>query len=169
MYFTTHKTAPLGATKSWKSIVNVLHMLDVVSSENREKTLRFVLTFHGQATDRLPTHYQQLADCRPTGFLGSSSSQLPRGLLSPPTKIPPQQLPWNLFWFTKAPSAILLLPHWMQSNWNLLKNCKGKCTRQRRPSSCLTRTRIQTVTVHGTAWATLKFNMQRNICHLSYL
>ena len=85
-------------------IVNVLHMLDVVSSENREKTLRFVLTFHGQATDRLPTHYQQSADCRstvgrqvayisgktcrptvgrqltesrPTGFLGSSLSQLP--------------------------------------------------------------------------------------------
>ena len=25
-----------------------------------------VLTFHGQATDRLPTHYQQSADCRPT-------------------------------------------------------------------------------------------------------
>ena len=64
------------------------------SSENREKTLRFVLTFHGQATDRLPTHYQQSADCRPTGslyfrqnlsavcrptgFLGSSSSQLPK-------------------------------------------------------------------------------------------
>ena len=68
-YFTTHKTAPLGATKSWKSIVNVLHMLDVVSSENREKTLRFVLTFYRQATDRLPTHYQQSADCRPTGSL----------------------------------------------------------------------------------------------------
>ena len=92
VYFTTHKTAPLGATKSWKSIVNVLHMLDVVSSENREKTLRFVLTFHGQATDKLPTGYRyryrqttncrptvgrQLTDSRPTGFLGSSSSQLP--------------------------------------------------------------------------------------------
>ena len=35
VYFTTHKTAPLGATKSWKSIVNVLNMLDVVSSEAR--------------------------------------------------------------------------------------------------------------------------------------
>ena len=44
-------------------------MLDVVSSENREKTLRFVLTFYRQATDRLPTHYQQSADCRPTGSL----------------------------------------------------------------------------------------------------
>lgn len=31
-------------------------------------------------------------------------------------KTPPQQLPWNLFWLTKAPSAILLRPHWMQSN-----------------------------------------------------
>ena len=41
-------------------------MLDVVSSENREKTLRFVLTFYRQATDRLPTHYQQSAHCRPT-------------------------------------------------------------------------------------------------------
>ena len=41
-------------------------MLDVVSSENREKTIRFVLTFYRQATDRLPTHYQQSADCRPT-------------------------------------------------------------------------------------------------------
>ena len=84
------------------------------SSENREKTLRFVLTFHGQATDKLPTGYRHItnsrptgslyfrqnlsavcrptvgrlstdcwvtdgqlsADCRPTGFLGSSSSQL---------------------------------------------------------------------------------------------
>ena len=44
-------------------------MLDVVTSENREKTLRFVLTFYRQATDRLPTHYQQSADCRPTGSL----------------------------------------------------------------------------------------------------
>ena len=77
VYFTTHKTAPLGATKSWKSIVNVLHMLDVVSSENREKTLRFVLTFHGQATDKLPTGYRHITNSRPTGFLGSSSSQLP--------------------------------------------------------------------------------------------
>ena len=41
-------------------------MLDVVSSENREKTLRFVLTFYRQATDRLPTHYQQSADKRTT-------------------------------------------------------------------------------------------------------
>ena len=41
-------------------------MLDVVSSKNREKTLRFVLTFYRQATDRLPTHYQQSAHCRPT-------------------------------------------------------------------------------------------------------
>ena len=41
-------------------------MLDVVSSENREKTLRFVLTFYWQATDRLPTHYQQSANCRLT-------------------------------------------------------------------------------------------------------
>ena len=30
------------------------------------KTLRFVLTFYRQATDRLPTHYQQSAHCRPT-------------------------------------------------------------------------------------------------------
>lgn len=61
-------------------------------------------------------------------------------------KTPPQQLPWNLFWLTKAPSAILLRPHWMQSNWNLLKNnYKEKCTWQRRPSSCLTRTWIQKV------------------------
>ena len=116
-------------------------MLDVVSSENREKTLRFVLTSHGHATDKLPTGYRhitnsrptvgrlsvhcrptgslyfgqnlsavcrptvgrqtadsrptvgrqttncrptvgrQLTDSRPTGFLGSSSSQLPRVLL----------------------------------------------------------------------------------------
>ena len=63
-----------------------------------------------------------------------------------------QQLPWNLFWLTNAPSAILLRPHWMQSNWNLLKNnYKEKCTWQRRPSSCLKRTRIQKVIVHGTA------------------
>ena len=41
-------------------------MLDVVSSKNWEKTLRFVLMFYRQATDRLPRHYQQLADCRPT-------------------------------------------------------------------------------------------------------
>ena len=50
------------------------------SSENREKTLRFVLTFHGQATDKLPTGYRHItnsrptvgrlsADCRPTGSL----------------------------------------------------------------------------------------------------
>ena len=32
------------------------------SSENREKTLRFVLTFHGQATDKLPTSYRQATD-----------------------------------------------------------------------------------------------------------
>jgi len=93
-----------------------------------------------------------------------------RGLLFWPTKTPPQQLPWNLFWLTKAPSAILLQLHWMQSSWNLLKNnCKKKCAWPRRPSSCLTRTLIQTVILHGTAWATLKFNMQRNICHLSEL
>ena len=66
VYFTTHKTAPLGATKSWKSIVNVLHMLDVVSSENREETLRFVLTFHGQATDNLPTGYRHITNSRPS-------------------------------------------------------------------------------------------------------
>ena len=47
-----------------------------------------MLTFHGQATDKLPTVGRQTAncrptvgwqtaDCRPTGFLGSSSSQLP--------------------------------------------------------------------------------------------
>ena len=35
-------------------------------SRNREKTLRFVLMFYRQATDRLPTHYQQSADCWPT-------------------------------------------------------------------------------------------------------
>ena len=75
-------------------------MLDVVSSENREKTLRFVLTFHGQATDKLPTGYRHITNSRPTvgrqvayisgktcwptvgqlsadRFLGSSSSQLP--------------------------------------------------------------------------------------------
>ena len=73
-------------------------------SENWEKTLRFVLTFHGQATDKLPTGYRHItnsrptvgrqvayisgktcqpsvgrlsADSWPTGFLGSSSSQLP--------------------------------------------------------------------------------------------
>ena len=40
-------------------------MLDVVSSENREKTLRFVLTFHGQATDKLPTSYRQVTDTLP--------------------------------------------------------------------------------------------------------
>ena len=28
-----------------------------------------MLTFYRQATDRLPTHYQQSADCRPTGSL----------------------------------------------------------------------------------------------------
>ena len=41
-------------------------MLGVVSSKNQEKTLRFVLTFYQQATDRLPRHYQQSANCRPT-------------------------------------------------------------------------------------------------------
>ena len=41
-------------------------MLDVVSSENREKTLRFVLTFHGQATDKLPTGYRHITNSRPT-------------------------------------------------------------------------------------------------------
>ena len=50
----------------YRQLTNVLHMLDVVSSENREKTLRFVLMFYRQATDRLPTHYQQSAHCRPT-------------------------------------------------------------------------------------------------------
>ena len=35
-------------------------------TRNREKTFRFVLTFYRQATDRLPTHYQLSADCRPT-------------------------------------------------------------------------------------------------------
>ena len=35
-------------------------------AKNREKTLRFVLTFYQQATDRLPRHYQQSANCRPT-------------------------------------------------------------------------------------------------------
>lgn len=53
-----------------------------------EKTFRFVLTFYRQVTDTLPTVSRLLADCRltvgrqsadsrPTGFLGSSSSQLP--------------------------------------------------------------------------------------------
>ena len=41
-------------------------MLDVVSSENREKTLRFVLTFHGQATDKLPTGYRHITNSQPT-------------------------------------------------------------------------------------------------------
>ena len=36
------------------------------SSENREKTLRFVLTFHGQATDKLPTGYRHITNSRPT-------------------------------------------------------------------------------------------------------
>ena len=36
------------------------------SSENREKTLRFVLTFHGQATDKLPTGYRHITDSRLT-------------------------------------------------------------------------------------------------------
>ena len=40
-----------------------------VSSKNREETLRFVLTFYRQATDRLPRHYRLLAHCRPTGSL----------------------------------------------------------------------------------------------------
>ena len=44
-------------------------MLDVVSSKNWEKTLRFVLTFYRQATDRLPRHYWLSAHCRPTGSL----------------------------------------------------------------------------------------------------
>ena len=39
------------------------------SSENREKTLRFVLTFHGQATDKLPTGYRHITNSRPTGSL----------------------------------------------------------------------------------------------------
>ena len=39
------------------------------SSENREKTLRFVLTFHGQATDKVPTGYRHITNSRPTGSL----------------------------------------------------------------------------------------------------
>ena len=37
-----------------------------VSSENREKTFRFVITFYQQATDRLPTSYRHITNCRPT-------------------------------------------------------------------------------------------------------
>ena len=72
-YFTTHKTAPLGATKSWKSIVNILNMLDVVfmrkPRENIKVCVNVSWTSYRQATDRLPTHYQQSADSRPTGSL----------------------------------------------------------------------------------------------------
>ena len=50
-------------------LVNVLHILDVVSSENRKKTFKFVLMFYQQATDRLPTHYQLSADYQPAGCL----------------------------------------------------------------------------------------------------
>ena len=35
-------------------------------SENREKTFKFVTTFHQQATDRLPTSYQHITNCHPT-------------------------------------------------------------------------------------------------------
>ncbi|CAH3033779.1 unnamed protein product [Porites lobata] len=34
--------------------------------ENREKTFKFVITFHQQATDRLPTSYRHITNCRPT-------------------------------------------------------------------------------------------------------
>ena len=47
-------------------ILNNIGNCDVVSSENREKTLRFVLTFHGQATDKLPTGYRHITNSRPT-------------------------------------------------------------------------------------------------------
>ena len=43
-------------------------MLDVVSSENQKKTLRFVLTFYQKANNRLPTHYRQSTNSQPTGF-----------------------------------------------------------------------------------------------------
>ena len=33
-----------------------------------------------------------------------------------PRRLEKSCLPWNLFWLTKAPSEILLLLHWMQSN-----------------------------------------------------
>ena len=58
-------------------LVNVLHILDVVSSENRKKTFRFVLTFYRQSTDRWPTGYWHITNCRPTvGWLSAGRSPI---------------------------------------------------------------------------------------------
>ena len=85
------------------------YMFDVVFKRKPRENIKVCVnvsrTSYRQATDRLPTHYQQSADCRPTGslyfrqnlsavcrptdgqlsadcrptgFLGSSSSQLPK-------------------------------------------------------------------------------------------
>ena len=49
-------------------------------SENREKTFKFVITFHQQATDRLPTSYRHITNCRPT-VGGLSADCRPTGSL----------------------------------------------------------------------------------------
>ena len=57
-------------------------MLDVgcLWGENREKTFKFVITFHQQATDRLPTSYRHITNCRPT-VGGLSADCRPTGSL----------------------------------------------------------------------------------------
>ena len=67
VYFTTHKTAPLGATKSMKGyscqcITHVGCCIKRKPRENIKVCVNVSRTSYRQATDRLPTHYQQSAD-----------------------------------------------------------------------------------------------------------
>ena len=65
--------------------------LVVFSSENREKTLRFVLTFHGQATDKLPTGYRHITNSRPI-FQAKPVGRLTVGRLSTDCRLTDGQL-----------------------------------------------------------------------------
>ena len=110
VYFTTHKTAPLGATKSMKGyscqcITHVGCCIKRKPRENIKVCVNVLPTSYRQVTDTLPTVGRLSADCRstvgrqvayisgktcrptvgrqttncwPTGFSGSSSSQLPK-------------------------------------------------------------------------------------------
>ena len=49
----------------------------VLQGNVKRVSVSIVQTCYRQVTDMLLTHHQLLADSRPTGFLGSSSSQLP--------------------------------------------------------------------------------------------
>ena len=80
--FKTHQVEPW-ATKPRKrkgySCQCITHF-GCLWSENREKTFKFVITFHQQATDRLPTSYRHITNCRPT-VGGLSADCRPTGSL----------------------------------------------------------------------------------------